>query len=296
MKPAPLDLHQPAELEEAVALLGELGDDARVLAGGQSLVPLLNFRLSRSAHLVDINRIGSLGAVEASAAGLSLGATARQRQVERSPSARQACPLLADALPYVGHAQIRNRGTVVGSVAHADPAAEIPAVALALDARIHCRSSRGDRELTAEEFFRGVFTTALQPDEVVVRVVFPALPGATGTAFQELSRRRGDFALVGVGAAVTLSSENQVVEVRIACSGVGPTPVRCRETEAALRGSSLLELDEAASLIAGEVDPPDDLHAPGEYRRHVATVLARRVLRSASGRAARSLVEGRGIS
>ncbi|MGH9023025.1 MAG: FAD binding domain-containing protein [Acidimicrobiia bacterium] len=296
MKPAPFELHRPDELEEVLALLGELGDDARILAGGQSLVPLLNFRLSRPAHLVDINRIGSLERVEESGGGLALGATARQRQVERNPVSRETCPLLADALPFVGHAQIRNRGTVVGSVAHADPAAEIPAVALALDARIVCRSATGEREIGAAEFFLGVFTTALRADEMVARVVFPALTGATGAAFLELSRRQGDFALVGVGASITLSEENLVSDARLACSGVGPTPMRCPRAEAALRGSSLAGLDEAASLVAEEIDPPDDLHAPAGYRRHVATVLARRALESAAERAAESLVRRRPIS
>lgn len=285
MKCPPVELHRPRELDEVLALLADLGDDAKVLAGGQSLVPLLNFRLARPTHLVDINRVAGLEELSVSATALSLGALARQRAVERHPAAAVACPLLADALPFVGHSQIRNRGTVVGSVTHADPAAEVPAVALALDARVHCHSSRGRRELAAEDFFEGVFTTALFPDELVVRVVFPIRTGARGSAFEELSRRRGDFALVGVAASVALSDEDRVAEVRLVCSGVGATPVRCRSAEAAMAGAPLRTLPEAARLVTKEVDPPDDLHAPAEYRRHLAGVLALRALRRASDRA-----------
>ncbi|MGH7856247.1 MAG: FAD binding domain-containing protein, partial [Candidatus Binatia bacterium] len=236
MKPAPFEYHSASSLDEAVALLARLGDEAKIIAGGQSLVPLLALRLARPAHLVDLNRIDALSKIDAADGGLVIGAMVRQRAAERSGLVRERCPLLAAALPRIGHPAIRNRGTVGGSLAHADPAAELPAVALALEAKLVARSARGERILPASEFFVGHFTTALEPDECLVEIRFPAWPDGAGCAFEEASRRDGDFAMVGVAALLRVASGGDVADARIALIGVGGTAVRAVDAEALLRG------------------------------------------------------------
>src|SRR5579871_2497170 len=201
MKPPPFDYHRPDSKAEALELLASLGDDAKVLAGGQSLIALLNLRLARPAHLIDINRLdGPLSGISASASGeLSFGALVRQRAAERSTAVRDGCPLMAEALPHIGHHQIRNRGTVCGNLAHADPASELPAIAVALDGEMLAESqARGTRTMKAEDFFRGYLTTALEPDELLTEFRLPAWPNGAGWSFMEVSRRHGDYALVGV--------------------------------------------------------------------------------------------------
>ena len=227
MKPPRFDYHDPATVEETLALLARHGDGARVLAGGQSLMPMLNFRLARPAHVIDLNRVAGLDAIAgAEDGGLDIGALARQRALERSGLVAARCPLMAQAMPLVGHSQIRARGTLGGSLAHADPAAELPAVAVALDARLTLASARGRRTVAAEDFFVAALTTSLAPDEILTGVSFPPWPARTGASVLEVAIRRGDFALGGVAATLTLDERGRVGAARIVCFGVGPRPAR----------------------------------------------------------------------
>ena len=287
MKPAPFEYHAPGTVAEAVGLLAELGDDARPLAGGQSLVPLMALRLSRPAHLVDLNGVAELAAVDADGnGGLGLGALVRQRAAERSAAVAQRCPLLVEALPFLAHPAIRTRGTIGGSVAHADPAAELPAVCTALDAELVTRSAGGQRRIPAAEFFLSHFTTALEPGELLTEVRFAAPSPRTGCAFDEVSRRHGDFALVAAAAVVTLDGD-LIADARLAFAGVGATPVRASAAEVRLRGERPDDklFDAAAADVAAALDPPADLHATARYRRHVAALLTRRLLARAVARA-----------
>ena len=226
MKPPPFEYHAPGSLPEALDLLARLGPDAKVLAGGQSLVPLLNLRLARPAHLVDINNLAELGEIQPLDGGLKIGAMVRQRAAERSDLVRERCPLMAEALPFIGHPQIRNRGTVGGSLAHADPASELPAVAAALDADLVVQSVRGERVLKPEDFFVSFLTTSLEPDELLVELRVPAWPSGAGWAYLEISRRHGDFAMVGVASIVRLAADGSVAEARLAYTGAGGAPIR----------------------------------------------------------------------
>jgi CO/xanthine dehydrogenase FAD-binding subunit len=287
MKPPPFDYLAPTALPEALALLAELGDGAKVLAGGQSLVPLLNFRLARPQHLVDLNGIAELAGIREADGHLVIGAMTRQRAVEQSAIVHRRCPLLADAMPHVGHVQIRNRGTIGGSLAHADPAAELPAVVAALGGEVVLQSVRGTRVLTADAFFVSYLTTAAEPDELVVEVRLPSVPPRTGTAFVELSRRHGDFALVGVAATLTVDTGGVCTAAAVALTGVGPTPVLARAAAVALVGArpSPSAFEEAGRHAAEAVTPGSDLHASSDYRKHLAGVLTRRALARAAERA-----------
>jgi carbon-monoxide dehydrogenase medium subunit len=290
MKPPPFTYHRPGSLDEALALLGEHGDQAKILAGGQSLVPLLSLRLAHPAHLVDINRLnGTLSQIADQDGGLTIGALVRQRSAEQSATVKQRSPLLAEALPLIGHTQIRNRGTVCGNLAHADPASELPAVAVALGAQMVARSrARGERTIPADAFFSGMFSTALEPDELLTSVKVPAWPARAGWSFQEIARRHGDFALAGVAAVVQLDASGAAcTDVRLAAIGVGPSPVRGRAAEAALRGQEMSPdaVTSAAEALGKEIDPASDVQATAAYRRHVTTVLARRALEEAAARA-----------
>jgi aerobic carbon-monoxide dehydrogenase medium subunit len=289
VKPADFHLHQPDTLDEALHLLAEHGDDGKVLAGGQSLVPLLNFRLARPEHLVDVARIASLTELRRTAGSVSVGAMVRQASAERSPAVARHCPLLAAALPKIAHPPIRNRGTVGGSLAHADPAAELPSVATALDAVFVAASIRGRREIPAAEFFRTHLVTALEPDELLTEIRFPLAGSATGAAFAEVARRRGDFALAGAAAQVTVA-DGRIADARVCLSGVSDTPLRQRDVENMLRGSTADEgvLLEAARVVRRTVRPLRDLHATPGYRRHVAGVLMTRAVREAYATAADS--------
>jgi aerobic carbon-monoxide dehydrogenase medium subunit len=299
MKPPPFTYHRPGTLEEALDLLGEYGDEAKVLAGGQSLLPLLSLRLAHPAHLVDINRINGkssqIGQPDGGL-GLSIGPLVRQRTAEASPVVRAGCPLLAEALPLIGHTQIRNRGTVCGSLAHADPASELPAVALALEGEMVAQSrARGTRVIAADAFFRGYLTTALEPDELLTEFRLPAWPAGTGWSFQEVARRHGDFALVGIAAALRLDAAGTCQDVRLAAIGAGPGPLRGRAAEAVLRGQpfSSDSVTAAAQALGKEVDPASDVQATAAYRRHVTMVLARRALEEAAARARASATSAR---
>jgi carbon-monoxide dehydrogenase medium subunit len=288
LKPPPFDYHCPDSLEEALALLAEHGDEAKVLAGGQSLVPLLAFRLARPAVLVDINRVPGLDAVGAADGVLSVGAMVREHAAERSDAVRDHVPLLGAALPLIGHPAIRTRGTIGGSVSHADPAAELPAVALATDARLVVRSAaRGERTIAAADFFQGYFTTSLEADEILVEVRFPVSPGGTGVRFEEAARRQGDFAMVGVAASLRLV-DDAIADARVVLIGVADIPVRSAEAEAVLTGVAPggSAFDAAAAAAVRDLTPPTDLHGSAAYRRSVAGSLVRRALEGAVAAAA----------
>ena len=284
MKPPPFAYVGAHSLEEAVEALREHGDDAKVLAGGQSLMPMLNLRLARPAVVVDINGVSGLDGVDDHGDVLCLGALVRQRGLERW--AAQRAPLLAAALRLVGHAAIRNRGTVAGSVSHADPAAELPALLLALDGSAVVRSAAGERTIPAGELFLGPLTTALRSDEIVVETRWTLPPERSGWGFHEVARRHGDFALVGC-VAVVRGARERIESSRLALFGVGPTPVRARAAEQALAGlaPTAERIGEAARLAAEGVAPDSDLHATASYRRRVAGVLVERALRDAVERA-----------
>lgn len=282
MKPPPFEYHAPTTTEEALAILADHGDEARALAGGQSLVPLMAVRLSRSAHLVDLNNVTDLARVGRPNGTMSIGAMVRQRTIERDPTVAEAIPLLARATPWIGHFQIRNRGTVGGSLAHADPAAEYPAVALALDAELEIRSAAATRTVPATEFFDGMFSTAVGPGELLTSATFPVRQANEGFAVEEVARRHGDFALVGTAARVAVDDRGVVASAAVAMFGVGPTAQRLPATEAALLGvDAAADLHDIAQIAAGELDPPDDLHATAGYRRRVGAVTVRRALQTA---------------
>ncbi|HEX6041059.1 xanthine dehydrogenase family protein subunit M [Longimicrobium sp.] len=289
MKPAPFAYHRPEGVDEALALLAEHGYDAKLLAGGQSLVPAMNFRLAQPAVLIDLNRVHALDYVTRADAGLRIGAMTRQSTVERSPLVAADAPLIAETLPFVAHAQIRNRGTVGGSIAHADPAGELGAVMLALDARVHLRGPGGARAVPASAFYTGLFGTALEADEMLTEVEVPVRAARTGWAFDEVARRHGDYALAGLAAWVAVDEDGRCTEARIALLGVGDAPMLAREAAAALVGQMPTEDAIRAAAEAAsqrDVDPPGDIHASPAYRRQLTNVLVRRVLPRAFARAA----------
>lgn len=282
MKPSRFRYHRPKDLADAVALLSDLGDDAKLLAGGQSLVPMMNLRLARPEHLVDAGRIDSLRGVEESSGGVTIGAMTTQRQIERSELISRRFPVLAEAVRHIAHPPIRVRGTIGGSLAHADPAAELPAIATLLDAEITATGPRGERVIPAGDFFLGFLTTSLEPDEVLTSVRLPKWPDGAGWAFEEISRRHGDFALAGV-AALVRRRNGSVESARIALFGVGATPIRAVEAEhlAAGRPSTPETWQELARAATERLDPPADVHSTAAYRKRVAAVLVSRALATA---------------
>jgi aerobic carbon-monoxide dehydrogenase medium subunit len=280
VKAAAFEYHAPASAAEAVALLSDLGDGAKVIAGGQSLVPMMAMRLATFEHLVDLRRVDELRGIERVDRRVRIGAMTTQTAIERSTEVATAVPLLARATPFIGHFQIRNRGTVGGSLAHADPAAEYPAVALALDAEMELLSPSGTRTVGADAFFEGFWTTAIGDSELLASVTFPAWEGSCGFAIEELARRHGDFALAGACVAVGQD------RCAISLFGVGPTPLRATAAEDAARdGATAAEVGRAA--VAGIDDPPSDLHGSADYRRHVAAVMVERAWTRASEEAGR---------
>jgi len=286
VKPAPFDYACPNRLDEAVGLLASHAGDAKILAGGQSLVPLLNFRLLRPSLVVDINGLNELAFLEDQAGGLRIGALTRHHILEMSPLVRERFPVLSEAMAYVAHLAIRNRGTIGGSLSHADPAAELPMIALLLDAEIGTSSATGARRHRASDFFLGPLTTALADDEIVTEIMFPALPPQTGWGFEEFAMRTGDFAIAAAAATVTVA-DGKIAEARLAVTGVDETPLRLREVEAHLAGQRPTpELIAAAARQArDQVNPSTDLRASADYRRHLVAVLAERVLAAAWARA-----------
>ena len=292
MKPVPFDYFAPTTRAEALALLAAQGDDAKLLAGGQSLVPAMNFRLARPTCLIDLNRIADLAGIAVGDDGtVVIGAMTRQVALERSALVAARLPLLSEALPWIAHPQIRQRGTLGGSLAHADPAAELPALAVTLGARLRLQSQSGERWVAADEFFLGVMTTALDPAELLTEMALPALPAHTGTAFAEVARRHGDYALVGAAATVTLDSDAAVADCRLVFFAVGDGPVIASAATDMLRGQrpSAALIAAAARAAEAELDPASDIHATAAYRRQLAQVLARRTLARAAERARATL-------
>ncbi len=288
MKPPVFEYHRPGSLHDALALLGA-HPGAKPLAGGQSLIPAMNFRLAAPERLIDLNALEELAGIDETAdGGLRIGAMTRHHAVEHSASVAARAPLLACAMPFIAHRPIRNRGTIGGSLAHADPAAELPAVMVALGARLVLASTRGERVVPAAEFFTGLFATALTEGELITAIEIPALPARTGTAFLELARRHGDYALVGVTAVVTIDSGARVADARIVLFSVGEGPVRATHAEQALAGTTgdAAALRTAADAVQRDIDPSSDIHASSAYRRQLASVLTRRALAAAIGRAA----------
>lgn len=299
MKPADFDYIRAITVDDALYALSERPDDTKVIAGGQSLVPLMNFRLATPSRLVDINRIESMRSISSDGGRLSLGATVRQARALADPRVRATAPLVARALTRVGHPQIRARGTIVGNLVHHDPASELPAVACALDATVTVRSTAGERTIDAEEFFLDHYTSAVGPAELAIAVHFPAAPRGTGAEFFEIARRVGDFALVGAGVQLTVS-DGIVTDARIGLSAVGSRPVRARSAEAVLVGTTVdpgLPADvvrEAAAQAAAEegVTPHDDVHATADYRRRVLPTVVARALTVAVQRAVQAAGPG----
>ncbi|MCA1843535.1 MAG: xanthine dehydrogenase family protein subunit M [Actinobacteria bacterium] len=279
--------HRPSTVDEAVGLLGDYGADAKVLAGGQSLVPLLALRLSHPEHLVDIGRIEGLDTIDDGPGGFTVGAGVCHADVELSPVTGRAAPLVAAAMPHIGHRAIRNRGTVCGSLAHADPAAELPAVTLAVDAELVVRSGAGERTIPAADFYLGYLSSALDETELLTAVRFPPWPERTGWSVQEVSRRHGDYALVGLAAVLGLEESGRVERAALSFFGAGATPVRVAEAERVLIGEHPEPgaFAEAAEVVTKTIDPPGDNHATAAYRAHVAGVLTRRCLAEAAERA-----------
>lgn len=290
MKPAPFRYARPRTVAETVTALAEAGGDAKVLAGGQSLVPMLNFRLLRPAILVDINRIPGLAHIKDAGDEIRVGALTRHHQLETSSVIAEHLPVLRAAMTHVAHLAIRNRGTIGGSLTHADPAAELPMMTLLLDATISATSPKGRRTIPARDFFLGALSVALEPDELVTEIAFPKLPPGIGWGFEEVSRRRGDFALAAVAATLNVS-EGKIADARIAIAGADERAVRASEAETLLQGKALDQelLDAACDAARACVTPNTDLHASSDYRRHLVGVLTGKAL-SAAGQRVREAV------
>ena len=288
MKPAPFKYIAATSLEHALSLKAEYGDDAKFLAGGQSLMPTMNFRLAQPAVLIDLNRIEGLGGIRSrDGGGTRVGALTRYRTLERDSSFGQAFPLIAEALPHIAHPQIRNRGTIGGNLSHADPASELPAIVVALGGRLHIQTAKHERWVEAPDFFVGALTTDLQPDEMLVEVELPLPRPRTGCCFMEIARRRGDFAIVGVAAMMTLDERNECTHVRLAFCGVGETPIDASSAADGLVGCTPTEeaICDIAASVHTRIYPGGSVHATADYQRHVAGVLTERALRTAHRRA-----------
>jgi len=286
MKPAKFDYHDPTTVDEVLGLMAQFGDQARPLAGGQSLVPLMNFRLIRPAHLIDLNGVNELSYLRADDHALHIGATTRQRELERSPEVAKRWPLLRDAAAFIGHIQIRNRGTVGGSLAHAFPSAELPVAMVTLDASFVLRSKGNQRTARAEDFFLSFMTTVLEPGELLAEISVPPLPVNAGCSYQEVSRRHGDFALAGAAAVLALDADGAIHHARLTLTGA--TPIRADKAEEFLLGQKPSEalFRDAARYATDNLEQDSDIHASAEYRRSACEALARRALAQAAQRAA----------
>jgi carbon-monoxide dehydrogenase medium subunit len=288
MKPAPFKYVAAHTLAQALALKADYGDEARFLAGGQSLVPTMNFRLTQPAMLIDINPLVDCSGIRTADGGMvRIGALTRYRELERDPATARTLPLIAEALPHIAHPQIRNRGTIGGNLSHADPASELPAIVLALGGRLRAQSQKGERWIAASGFFVGALTTALEADEMLIEIELPVAAPKSGSCFMEVSRRRGDFALIGVACTVQLDEDGECEAARIALCNAGETPIF-----AAAAGESLIgriigaaEIDDAAALVQDAIDPGGSIHASKEFQKHLAGVLTKRALAVANKRA-----------
>lgn len=284
MKPPPFTYHDPRTIPEVLDLLAEK-DNARLLSGGQSLMPMLNMRYVLPDDVIDLNRVDGLSGIEAANGSLGIAGMTRQRDIEFSDVVASRCPIMTEAILQVGHRQTRNRGTLGGSLAHLDPSAELPAVAMALDATIHVESKRGKRDIAMADFPAGYMTPSIELDEMVTGATFPLWEEGHGYAFIEFARRHGDFAIVSAGALMTTDGAGKVDRVSIVVSGVGPSPLRCTEAEEMILGQTPeLELFREAAETARAFDAMEDIHAPSSYRQHLAAVLSRRALEKAQTR------------
>jgi carbon-monoxide dehydrogenase medium subunit len=286
MKPAPFEYFAPETVADVLALLDEHGEDAKILAGGQSLVPMMNFRLVRPKVLVDINHVAGLSYIRESNGHLLIGAMTRHREVESSPAVERRNGLLADGVRYIGHGAIRARGTVGGSIVHADPTAELPLILTALDGEVRVVGPRGRRSIPPDQFFLSYFTTSMEPGEMCEEIAMPVLPTGAAWGFEEFAHRAGDFALVAVAALIVADVARRCSSVRLAVAGVGATPIRARRAEQFLTGQPLTPslVREAAQMVSREVEPESDLHASEAFRRHLAGTMTTRALERAAAR------------
>jgi carbon-monoxide dehydrogenase medium subunit len=288
MKPAPFEYHAPTSLEQALELKRQFGDAAKILAGGQSLMPAMNFRAAQPSMLIDLNRISELSYIREEKNVIRIGAMTRERHLEFDPSLQSRTPLLHEAVPFIAHPQIRNRGTIGGCIVHADPAAELPVIMLALNARLKAKKTPGERWMDAKDFFVGMFTTALEPDEVLVEIELPFMPPRTGWSFMEVAPRSGDYALMGVAAQVTLDEAGKCKEAKLVYLNAGEGPVEAKKAGNLLQGESVTDklIEDAAALASEkEINPFGNVHASADFQRHLAKVLTRRTLKQAIQRA-----------
>lgn len=288
MKPAPFEYHAPASLEQALEIKSQHGEEARILAGGQSLVPAMNFRIVQPGVLVDLNRVGGLGFIREEGEAIRVGAMTRERQLEFDPSIAKRTPLLHEATPFIAHPQIRNRGTIGGSLVNADPAAELPVLMLALNARLKAQNKYGERWIEAKDFFVGMFTTALEADEILVEIELPFISARTGWSFVEVAPRAGDYALMGVAASVTLDQDGKCTDAKLVYLNAGDGPVDAVEAANLLKGGSITDalIDKVAKNASeNEISPFGNVHTSAEFQRHLAGVLTRRALKRSLQRA-----------
>jgi carbon-monoxide dehydrogenase medium subunit len=292
MKPAPFEYHAPRSVDQALELMREHSDETKILAGGQSLVPAMNFRVVQPSVLVDINRVSELSYIREDGNVLRIGAMTRERQLEFDPLVAKRTPLLAEALPFIAHPQIRNRGTIGGSLVNADPAAELPVLMLALNARLMARKVAGERWIEAWDFFVGMFTTALEPDEILVEIELPVMPARTGWSFMEVAPRAGDYALMGVAVLITLDEKGNCMQAKLVYLNAGDGPVDAQNAASLLKGERLGDaLIESAAKLASEseINPFGNIHASIDYQRHLAKVLTQKALGQALQRAEETL-------
>jgi aerobic carbon-monoxide dehydrogenase medium subunit len=282
VKPAKFEYHAPASVDEALAILERYDGEARLLAGGQSLVPMMNFRLAQPRAIVDLNRIPELAFVDEEGEAVRIGSMPRQRRLEFEPLVAAKLPLLREALRWVGHLPTRSRGTIGGSIAHADPSAEIPMVLQALEGEIVAHGPQGERRIATQDLFDAALTTSLGPLEIITEVRFPAMPAQAGYAVEEFARRKGDFAIAAVAVMLVRDGE-RCTKARLATAGVGPASIRLRDAEAVLehRGLGEAAIEEAGDKAAAQVDPVSDLNGSAEYRRHLTAVLTGRAVQKA---------------
>jgi len=292
VKPAQFEYHAPDSLAQALDLMSQHADAAKILAGGQSLVPAMNFRVVQPSMLIDLNRVAELSYVRQDDNVLRIGAMTRERQLEFNPLISRWAPLLAEAAPYIAHPQIRNRGTIGGSIVNADPAAELPVLMLALRARLKAKSTSGERWIDAQDFFIGMFTTALEPDEILVEIEVSASHPRTGWSFMEVAPRAGDYALMGVAALITLDENGKCERARLVYLNAGEGPVEAKEATRLLEGAALTDqlIELVASTATGkDIHPFGNIHASVEFQRHLADVLTKKALKQSIQRAAESL-------
>ena len=288
MKPAPFEYYAPDSIEQAVDLFSQHSGDAKLLAGGQSLVPAMNFRVAQPSILIDLNRVSELSYIREEGNVIRVGSMARERHLEFDSSVEKRTPLLHEAVPFIAHPQIRNRGTIGGSIVHSDPAAELPVLMLALNARLKARNKTGERWIDAQDFFVGMFTTALEADEILVEIELPFMPSHTGWSFMEVALRAGDYAMMGVAALVTVDESGKCIRARLVYLNAGEGPIDAKEAAKQLQGESWNDtLIEEAAVTASEkeINPFGNMHASADFQRHLAKVLTKKTLRVALQRA-----------